>query len=1039
MQMNLPRANYAVLLIVLVGAAVLFAVGWQRVTIDTDIVSSLPGKDPIIADAVQIFRHHPIQDQLAVDIGIDRDDPDVLVDCALAAARELQASGLFSSVGMQDVQKHLPQLAEYIASNLPVLFSQTELEKKLLPALAPDRVARTLETLRDGLLQMGGIGQAAFLARDPLGFKDLVFAKLMHMAPSQTARIYRGHLISGDGRHLLLTAIPAGSGTDTRLARRLTQTVEETADRVRQAFEPLGVAVTMTPVGAYRAALDNEIIVAADVRHAVWFATAGIAVLLLLAFPRPLIGLLSLVPAMVGMLTAFFIMTLMYKSLSIIVLGFGGAIISITVDHGIVYLLFLDRPHAAFGKDASREVRACGLLATLTTVGAFGALSFSGFPIFRQLGQFTALGISFSFLFVHTVFPRIFPVMGASRDRRLLLPMVADRLFSFGLKGALAALAFFVAMAFWAGPEFNADFNAMNTVSRETRQAEEKMMHVWGDIFAKVFLMTEADSMENLQAKGDALLTLLETDTTADVTGQAFLPAMIFPGPDRRAANLSAWKHFWNNGRVAGLKASLQADGRRLGFTADAFSAFYDLLIDPESHIRPADGIPPEFFGLMGISSGNPWRQFAGLTLPGGYDGDRFYARYHPTVRVFDPALFSRQLGSLFFDTFSKLLVIIAPVVVALLWVFFLDLGLTLISLAPVVFSMVATLGSMRLLGRPLDIPSLMLTIVVLGIGIDYSLYLVCAYQRYGTLRHPSFSLIRSAILMAGVSTMIGFGVMATAHHTLLQSIGVVSLLGVGYAIAGAFLLLPPLLKWFFEDRKTKPAVPGDAIRRILHRYRGMAPYARMFARFKLRLDPMFAELPELTDFKAPPRTFLDIGTGFGVPACWLLTAFPQARLYGIDPDADRVRVAARAINDSGEVTRGRAPDLPPVPAAVDGAFMLDMSHYLTDALLCATLTAVHGLMAPGALLLIRSVMPRSGGRATFGWWLENWKQRLGGAPVFYRTADEMRAFLAQCGFSVQKVRSSGRDTELMWFKSVRSDRPSLGDNRMQYKEPPCT
>ena len=50
-------------------------------------------------------------------------------------------------------------------------------------------------------------------------------------------------------------------------------------------------------------------------------------------------------------------------------------------------------------------------LAALTPVGAFGALCFSRFPLFEQLGLFTALGISLSFLFVHTVFPLIFPAM----------------------------------------------------------------------------------------------------------------------------------------------------------------------------------------------------------------------------------------------------------------------------------------------------------------------------------------------------------------------------------------------------------------------------------------------------------------------------------------------------------------------------------------------------------------------------------------------------------------------------------------------------
>ena len=55
-------------------------------------------------------------------------------------------------------------------------------------------------------------------------------------------------------------------------------------------------------------------------------------------------------------------------------------------------------------------------------------------------------------------------------------------------------------MLFFARPGFNVNLSAMNTVSQATRAAEEKLTSVWGDIFSKIFLMTEADSVEALQA-----------------------------------------------------------------------------------------------------------------------------------------------------------------------------------------------------------------------------------------------------------------------------------------------------------------------------------------------------------------------------------------------------------------------------------------------------------------------------------------------------------------------------------------------------------
>ncbi len=800
------RTNLPLLLIVLVTTAAMSAVNWHRIRIDTDIVASLPMNDPVIRDAIHLFTNHPLQDQLTIDVGLDRDDPDLLVECGQTVEQALRESGLFKSVGMDSVAKDLPRLMETVVKRLPALFTAQALEEQVQPLLAPEKIAVRMKAIQKNLLQMEGIGQANAIAQDPLGLKDLVLNRLLYLAPTTNARIYKGHLISVDGRHLLVMAVPVGSGTDTTLARQLEQTVKQVVERVRGASEPHGARATLTPVGAYRAALDNEVIVSGDVQHALLLTTLGVAVLLLLAFPRPLIGLLSLLPAMAGSVAALFVMTFIYRSISVVVLGFGGAIISITVDHGVAYFLFMDRPGGSSGREAADEVRSASLLATLTTMGAFGAMIFSGFPIFGQIGVFAALGHFFSFLFIQLIFPRIFPSLGTSRKCWRLLPSVAERLFSFGSRGALAALVFFIVLTFFARPGFNVNLSEMNTVSRETLAAEQTMMSVWGNIFGKVYLMTEAPSLDALQAKGDQLLSLLEADPNSAVLQKTFLPAMVFPGPQRSAANLASWKSFWSRERITEVRAALQEAGAQAGFTAEAFDPFLGALADSAPGTGLAS-IPDEHFALLGIAAGqglNPWRQIASLVLPPSYPGEQFYARYGALARIFEPNLFARRLGELISGTFMKLLVIIVPIVVLIVLISFRDPYLSLIALAPVLFAMACTLGTLRLLGVSLDIPALMLTIIILGEGLDFSLYIVTAYQRYGRASHPYFPLIRTSVLVNASSTMIAFGVLAISHHSLLKSAGITSLLAICYSTAGAFLILPPLLKRRFE----KPMPP---------------------------------------------------------------------------------------------------------------------------------------------------------------------------------------------------------------------------------------
>jgi predicted exporter len=1015
--MTSERPNLPLLALVLLVAAGLFAAGWHMIRIDTDIVSSLPQDDPVIRDAMHIFQHHPYQDQLTIDLALDEGTPDELVACALAAEAQLRASGLFKRVGMEDVAKVLPQLAQNVAERLPTLFTARELEERVGPLLAPTKVAERVAHLRQGLLQMDTIGQAGLLALDPLGLKDLVLARLIHLSPSPSAQLYKGHVLSADGRHALLTAVPKDAGTDGASARRLSDYLEQLGREMQTRFAAQGRTVRWTPVGAYRAALDNEVIVRADVQKAVFFSTLGIALLLIFAFPRPWIGLLSLVPALVGTMVAFFVFALVRPSISILVLGFGGAIISIAVDQGIAYLLFLDRPQETFGKEAAHEIWSVGLLAELTTLGALTALMLSDFPIFRQLGLFSAMGSGFAFLFVHSIFPWIFPALPASRERNLPLPRVADGLFSLGKTGALFALLLFGGLIGFAKPGFEVNLSAMNTVSQATRDAEAKLSATWGEIFSKVFLMTEADSLAVLQATNDQLLARLEADPRPALTERAFLPSMIFPGRQRAADNLSAWKIFWNPGRVAELQQSLTSAGIQAGFTPEAFAPFFALLTRPEARL-PGPGIPEAFRPLVGVAQaeeGGPWRQFASLILPQPSAEEGFYQRYRDMAKIFAPNLFSQNLGHLIFDTFVTLLLIIGSAVTVLLFIFFLDAGLTLLALAPVVFAMVCSLGTLSLLGRPLDIPALILAVIVLGTGIDYSLFVVRSYQRYGSARHPAFTLIRSAVIMSAFSTLIGFGVMAVAQHAVLQSAGIAGALGIGYSLLGAFLILPPLLARRFETPRPLPPSAG-LDERIRARYARMEPNARMFARFKLKLDPMFRELPErLKAFAAPPRTLVDIGTGFGVPACWLAETFPGVHLYGIEPSADRVRVATQALGAHGTVVRGAAPDLPPAPGGADGAFMLDMMHYLDDASFASTLSGLQARLKAGAPLIIRSVMRPTRPRP-WSFWVDQLKNKFNGLTTWFRSAEEIQALLANHGFEAGEMAPSGNKGELLWI-----------------------
>jgi len=1013
--MKAYKFNFPLLLVVGLAICCFAFLGLKRLRIDTDMTKALPAHEQVIADALEIFQNHPIHDQVAIDIMIDKDAPDILVACSASLQQTMRASGLFAEVGLGDVGALIPELAHQVVQELPLLFSREELENTIAPRLESDAIRQRLHELIQGMSGLEGIGQASFIGPDPLGFKDPVLAKLIHLAPSANASMYKGNLLSQDKRHLLLTGRPIIAGSDTATARKLADLFATAARELSQQYAPSGIKVTLTPAGAYRAAFDNEAIIRHDVQLALGLSTAGIALLLFFSFSRPLISLLALVPPLAGTATALFVYSLFHSSISIMVLGFSGALISIMDDYSITYLLFLDRPQAIKGEHAAREMQSIGgILALLTTIGAFLVLSLSDFPVFIELGQFTALGLLFTYLFIYFLCPRIFPVMPPAGNRHPPLHKLSERLFKAGKPGAVAAVALALALVFFAKPEFRMNLSDMNTVSKKTQAEDRLFTKVWGDMGQKVYLMTTADSMEALQQQNDRLLMQIEEDIRQGHVQSAFVPSMIFPGGERSQQNYAAWQSFWTAARIEQVKKELLREGAVLGFTDQAFAAFFAQL----DGSRPPNPSPlsTRYNKLLGINANTSGKVIQFITIAPGnnYDAPRFLADYGRSHKIFDGTYFSARLGAYLLDTFSSSFVIIAVLVTLLLFLHFLNWQLTLITLVPLVFATICTLGTLKLIGHPLDIPGLMLSVVILGVGGDYTIYMVCGCQWYGTIKHPSHVLVRSAVLLSAASTLIGFGVLCFAQHATLKSVGITSLCGIGYTLLGTFVLLPPLLQAYFRPRDKNEIQTGTLEQRLLRRYRLLEAYPRMFARFKIKFDPLFSELPRLLAEHQAIKTILDIGCGYGVPACWCLEYLPGATVIGLDPDPDRVRVAGRAAGARGMMVVGAAPELPDVAHPVDAILLLDMLHYLDDQQLAATLARSTQLLAQGGILIVRFVVQPPGKRS-FLWHVEDLRVRIAGRRPWYRTPEHLTGMVTAAGFLDLQL-SAASNSELFWM-----------------------
>ncbi len=135
--------NWRFLILTLGVTLGLFGWGLSRLEVDTDILGALPKTNPVVADGTYLLLHHPMQNQVVVDIALNAVDLDTLVACGRLVESRLRESGLFKSVGMEDAQALMPELIDHFAVDLPVLFRRNSCRRTWRPcwSRAPYRAA----------------------------------------------------------------------------------------------------------------------------------------------------------------------------------------------------------------------------------------------------------------------------------------------------------------------------------------------------------------------------------------------------------------------------------------------------------------------------------------------------------------------------------------------------------------------------------------------------------------------------------------------------------------------------------------------------------------------------------------------------------------------------------------------------------------------------------------------------------------------------------------------------------------------------------
>ncbi|MEX1994568.1 MAG: MMPL family transporter [Steroidobacteraceae bacterium] len=513
-------------------------------------------------------------------------------------------------------------------------------------------------------------------------------------------------------------------------------------------------------------------------REATWLgsaATAGLLLLLFVAYRRPRVLLLAALPIASAALAGLASVSLVYGDVHAITLAFGFTLIGVAQDYPI-HLLSHQRRGLAPLANASALWRtlATGVVSTCVAYLAFLA---SGVTGLAQLACFTIVGLAVAGLSTRYLLPRIIGEDFADTadgarlvraERRLSLPAPPLAL-QFGIVAICVA-----AMLLAPGPFWENDLGALTPVPRELLEQDADLRGEIGapDVryLAVITAATTEHALQRLEAVTPGLESLVGTGDIAGFDHAArYLPSQ--SRQRQRQQRLPA---------AEGLEAALTVAQQDLPFRTGVFSPFMaDVArartlppLDPaalgdsalssllEGFLRPRDG------GIAALVA------FSGVANPQALE--RWVATAGDDATVID---LKRESIELVVRQRERILLCLAIAVLMLTLVVRTSLGdwrRVARVLAPMMLTTLAVVAVLRVAGVALDLFHLISLVLAAGLGLDYALF----FERAGADRDERLRTLHG-ILVCALSTWMVFLLLSLSSIPVLQSIGVTVSLGV--------------------------------------------------------------------------------------------------------------------------------------------------------------------------------------------------------------------------------------------------------------------
>jgi len=807
-----PRPTLLIAMVVLALAVVI----GSRIRIEADFLRLIPEDNPVVSVFTDTIERFGSTDILLLAVVVDEE----ALDAYQLYADEM-VDGLRDSERIDWVEYRLSDLeeaAESLMDRFTLFMRPEDLERLLVrmnPAGAEAEAARLADSVRRNL----DLAAKELLTRDPLNVAPVLMESSRWQGVNNRFQNsgHQGYIIDEDESLVLIFAKPTGAAADIPFAKALLDeiaAIREAADLVWQDEGFASATPDLLVAGGYPIAAAEARLIQQDLVWGVGISLLGVIILFTVAFGRPVAILVSAFPLVVGLACATAFGALTLGSLNAATSAFAALLTGLAVDFIIVlYGRFLEE--RSKGRSVAEALASCGqhtslgvLLGAVTTAATFFAFLVSGFRGLSELGILTGGGILVMVLVVFFLLPALLAMLETGRPTHAyrMNAFGIDRLTYWGANNPRMALmiGFFVTLlTAIPATKIEYDDNVLNMRSPKNPGMvdQNRIVEAFGMRFTPYMIRIDApdenEAIKRAVALAESLRPLRESGELARVeTALSFLPTR-----EEQQLIIDRLAEF-SYDREAFRETFIEALDRE-GMAFSPFEAGLENVFDAlevRAPITPAT--------LSETSLGHFLNRFLTETETGAaavvhaYPApDRLLSDLPPGLQaVMDANPDARLAGPIAVTNELKVIVkrdafialTIGTIIVFLMLA--LELGgwrHGLLALIPLIAGVIWMLGTMSMLGLPTNYMNIFVFTMIVGIGVDYGIHLI--HRLNETNRVEALAATSRTIVVAALTTVLGFGSLITSHYPGLRSMGITAILGAVYTALAAIVLLPAL------------------------------------------------------------------------------------------------------------------------------------------------------------------------------------------------------------------------------------------------------